>query len=38
MRNNAGQSGRSMPGFLMVGAFVLMILLAWQLAKYLQLI
>lgn len=38
MRNNAGQSGRSMPGFMVVGGFAVMIYIAWQLAKYLQLI
>jgi cytoskeletal protein RodZ len=38
MRNNAGQSGRSIPGYVMVGAFGLMLIAAWQLAKYLQVI
>jgi cytoskeletal protein RodZ len=38
MRNNAGQSGRPIPGYVMVGAFCLMLIAAWQLAKYLQVI
>jgi cytoskeletal protein RodZ len=38
MRTNASQQGRSMPNVLWIGASVIMLFLAWQLAKYLQLV